>query len=183
MKRSGRSLARVMIVVAAVAINLAILKNVLDPTRVGRGFSIFGLESAFWDPSLLPLVMVLLFGLSLLGRSTGKRKQFLRGFEVLGWATVVAYLVCCSPPARSWNPLTAFLPFASGIVFSPGPAGRHSSSARFGVWGVVADMEILALLLLTVPLAGGLMAGRMPRRPGPQECKMRNAKWRMRNGQ
>jgi hypothetical protein len=88
MKRPRFSIAGSMLAVAIVAIPLALTGSVL------AGRPMLGLEYSL-DMGVLPGAIALGIGLASILLRGGRCGPFAVGFQVAGWAAVVAYVACC----------------------------------------------------------------------------------------
>jgi hypothetical protein len=118
-----------------------------------KGSSIFGFESPFWDLGLIPILTALAIGTCRLGRAPAGRRRFLIGFDLFGLVAVATYVASCSRTAR-WSPVSALLPFQTGLMLAP-DVGASWKSLVF--WNILVDVAILVSLPLLVAALGGVM--------------------------
>jgi hypothetical protein len=135
----------VLVVVMALAVVLA--------RGWSRGASVFGFESPYWDLGLIPVLTALVLGACRVAECDAQRRRFLLGLEVFGLAAVAAYVVSCSRPAR-WSPVSALLPFQTGLMLAPDVG---ASWKDLKLWNILVDTAILASLPLLVAAVGGVM--------------------------
>ncbi|CAN5607425.1 hypothetical protein BH23PLA1_BH23PLA1_32480 [soil metagenome] len=87
------SIAKLMVVISAIAINCAWLRNIL----VGNG-SVLGIgdgDSGILDLGIIVMLNLLAFGLLRLATRQGEGRPFLVGFEVAGLVAVLFFTSCC----------------------------------------------------------------------------------------
>jgi hypothetical protein len=118
-----------------------------------EGSSVFSFESPYWDLGLIPILAALVIFAVRGSEGDGRRFRFMLGFEVFGLAAIAAYFISCSRPAR-WSPVSALLPFQTGLMLSPG-VGRRWQDLSF--WKILVDLAILASLPLIVASVGGMI--------------------------
>ena len=135
----------VLVVISAVGLVLA--------AGWSKGSSIFGFESPFWDLGLIPILTALVIGACRLGGAPAGRRRFLLGFELFGLVAVAAYVASCSRTAR-WSPVSALLPFQTGLMLAP-DVGASWKTLVF--WNILVDVAILVSLPLIVAALGGVM--------------------------
>ncbi len=159
MKTSGVSIALVMVIVALVAVNLVVIRDV---TARGDASWLFGLTGSIVMANTLAL------GGFVLATSRGRTRPFLKGFELGGLAALAVYLLMMARFSNLILPLSMYVfgwldaGFNRHFPALANVAPERFSLAWFFVWAAVFVGTGLPPTLVQLAVAWG--AGAITRR-------------------
>jgi hypothetical protein len=136
MKRFRISLARVMAIVAVVAVDCAMI------------------APGYFDSGLIAVVPILQVGLFRMVRSRGGLRLFWVGFEAFGWSGTLAYYVLRRP---IWGYLSEVHPYVLSLL----PARHHGS--YFNGYVFIVEILLICIPLVMLALIGGCLTENLAR--------------------
>jgi hypothetical protein len=141
------SIGRLMVLVAIVAANCWVVRNLLGL----EWNSSFGFANSDLDIPLVPMATILAVGFVLVPRARARRPGFI-GFQATGWAVLLVYVgFCVMAPEWTYNVLyRTFVIFWTPVLrYFWVPVFHYLSIDR----GALHSYEELLLIILAIPLS------------------------------